>query len=223
MLECQCRGVRGGPGFIIDPYDRNGVRHTAKGCAPIPGAVVVSFAAAVAESRKLVYIAHPLSGPDHATNRANAAKWCAWAARQGVSPIADWIILSGELAETPENRALGLDCDFAAIRRCNELWLVGGRVSEGMKLEADYARSGGVTVRDLTWYGVAAPREDETGPILDVATDVWVEAVDAAPPIPHPFRDHPFGHDVCDAKVDEDGRVRTCARPRREHREVGRG
>ena len=33
----------------------------------------------------------------------------------------------------------------------------------------------------------------------------------------HAFRPDPWGKDICDAKVDEDGRVRTCARSQAEH------
>lgn len=127
---------------------------------------------------KLVYIAAPLTPtsdevarearafPDwreswvvdtaREANRARAQRWCSWAARQGVSPCATWIVLSA-WDETPENRALGLACDFAAIERCDELWLVGGRVSPGMAAEAEHARQHGVVVVDLTHMGEEPP------------------------------------------------------------------
>lgn len=107
-------------------------------------------------TRKLVYIAHRLAGPEHAQNRASAAKWVAWAAvNMGVSPIADWIILSGELDES--YRELGLECDLAAVERCEEVWLVGGVVSPGMRKEAMFARSRGIHVYDLSWMGPLPP------------------------------------------------------------------
>lgn len=102
-------------------------------------------------SKKVVYIAHPLGGgPDREQNRRNASQWVAWAARRGVAPIADWIILSGEFDECPENRALGLSIDLALIERCQELWLVGGRISPGMAIERDHAIAMGVRVLDFT-------------------------------------------------------------------------
>jgi hypothetical protein len=113
--------------------------------------------------RKVVYIAHPLgAGHDREQNRENAAKWVAWAATvRGVAPVADWIVLSGELTE--EHRKLGLECDFALIARCDELWLVGGRISPGMQLEADFARRvqipKQVRVYDMTHLGALPPRE----------------------------------------------------------------
>lgn len=107
--------------------------------------------------RTVVYIAHPLgNGPDREQNRANAAKWCAWAALAcGVAPVADWIILSGEWDES--RRELGLECDAALISKCDELWLVGGRISPGMQFEADIARKLAVPVIDMTHLGYEVP------------------------------------------------------------------
>lgn len=109
-------------------------------------------------NRAVVYIAHPLgAGPDRERNRENAAKWVAWAFRQGVSPVADWIILSGELVETPQNRAAGLECDLSLIERVDEVWLVGGRISPGMRLEADHALLHGKPIVDKTALGPLPP------------------------------------------------------------------
>ncbi len=101
--------------------------------------------------RKLVYIAHPLNAPTSEgieQNRRNAAQWVAWAAEQGVAPVATWITLSGVWNES--RRAEGLEVDFAVVRRCDEVWLVGPRISEGMALEANRAREHGIPVVDLT-------------------------------------------------------------------------
>lgn len=100
--------------------------------------------------RKVVYIAHPLgTGPDREANRARAARWVAWAAfSQGVSPVADWITLSGQVGE--ERRQEGLECDLALVERCDAVWLVGGCVSPGMRAEAEHAAACGVEVVDMT-------------------------------------------------------------------------
>jgi hypothetical protein len=53
---------------------------------------------------KVVYIAAPLNAPTlwgRTKNRMNAARWTAWAARQGVAPVATWVVLSGEWNESP--------------------------------------------------------------------------------------------------------------------------
>jgi hypothetical protein len=95
---------------------------------------------------KIVYIAHPLNAPTEearAANRENAAKWAAW------------IVLSGVLSE--DHRELGLACDLALIERCAEVWLVGGRVSPGMRIEADHAHRKGIPVRSFILMGWEAP------------------------------------------------------------------
>lgn len=109
---------------------------------------------------KVVYIAHPLNAlteADRAANRGNASRWCAWAAMaKGVAPIADWVVLSSVLSEA-EGRERGLIIDCALIERCDEIWLVGGRVSPGMQVEVDHAKHHGKPVVDLTEMGYAAP------------------------------------------------------------------
>ncbi len=109
---------------------------------------------------KVVYIAHPLSAPTREgidANRRAASKWVAWAVLQGVSPVCSWIVLTGEFEETPENRARGLACDLAQVGRCDEVWLVGGRVTEGMRLEERHARERLIAVVDLTHLGALPP------------------------------------------------------------------
>lgn len=109
---------------------------------------------------RIVYIAHPLNAPTREgidQNRANASKWVAWAANQGVAPIATWITLSGEWPETAENRERGLLIDCALVERCDAVWLVGGRISTGMQIESDHARLIGKSVVDLTHYGALPP------------------------------------------------------------------
>jgi len=112
---------------------------------------------------RVIYVAHPLgAGVDREQNRRNAAKWCAWVAELGHAPVADWIILSGEWHESPENRERWLSIDRALIYRCDEVWLVGGRISPGMRYEAEAARLIGKPVYDLTTLYGALPPADVT-------------------------------------------------------------
>lgn len=109
---------------------------------------------------RAIYVAHPLGqGADREANRAHAARWVAWvAASQCCAPVADWIILSGEWSETAELRAAGIAIDKELIARCDEVWLVGGRISEGMRIEAEHAWSLGKHVSDLTSFGPEPPK-----------------------------------------------------------------
>jgi hypothetical protein len=104
-----------------------------------------------------VYIAHPLNAPTREgieKNRENAAHWVAWlAAEFPIAPVATWITLSGLWLETAENRARGLEIDVELVKRCDETWLVGGRVSAGMRIESEHAK----VLRDLTVLGYDTP------------------------------------------------------------------
>src|SRR5690606_10687278 len=107
---------------------------------------------------KVVYVAHPLGqGPDRELNRQRAARWCGYLAKAyGIAPVADWIVLSGVWDEE-DGRTLGLAIDVVLVQRCDELWLVGGRVSPGMQIEAEAARASGIPVIDLTGLGAEPP------------------------------------------------------------------
>ncbi len=118
---------------------------------------------------RAVYIAHPLGpdGPEREKNRENAARWVAllsliWE----IAPLADWIILSGEWRESPELRAIGIAIDLELVARADEVWLVGGCVSGGMRAEADRAMLLGKVVRDLTAFGREAPINGSGDPAL---------------------------------------------------------
>lgn len=104
---------------------------------------------------KVVYVAHPLSGPDRDANIARASRWCAWAFKSGYAPVADWIVLASQLDESYREQGLRADC--ALIKRCDELWYVGGRISDGMRIEGATARLVGVPVKDLTEIGEEPP------------------------------------------------------------------
>lgn len=102
----------------------------------------------------VVYVAHPVSAPTREgieANRARGARWAAWVLKTyGHAVIADWLWCTGALEETEENRALGLAMDVALVGRCDELWLVGERVSRGMEIEAREALRLRIPVRDFT-------------------------------------------------------------------------
>lgn len=109
-------------------------------------------------SKRVVYIAAPLSAPTLEgieENRRRAARWVAWAALLGVAPSATWIVLTGELDES--HRELGLAVDCALVERSDRVWLVAGRISSGMEMEAGHARRHGIRVADLTYLGQEPP------------------------------------------------------------------
>lgn len=104
---------------------------------------------------RVVYVAHALTGADMVENREHAKAWVRFAFEQGFSPVADWLLLTSMYYET--HRAQGLRADCALVRRCDELWLCGSRLSPGMQIEAEHAREHGVPVVDFTALGIVEP------------------------------------------------------------------
>lgn len=98
---------------------------------------------------KIVYIAHQRASPTpegRDDNREAAKDWLAWAAHQGVAPVASWIPLSERWTEE-QGRSLGLTIDCELVRRCDELWLCGPVVSPGMQKEKETAELYGIPIR----------------------------------------------------------------------------
>ena len=60
--------------------------------------------------------------------------------------IAPWILNCEVFEDNPINRDLGMKRNFAVIERCDELWLVGPRISSGMAAEAAHAARSGIVV-----------------------------------------------------------------------------
>lgn len=71
-----------------------------------------------------------------------------WAIRKkGVSAIAPYIGLLLALNEDdPKEREIGLEIGREVILRCDEIWLVGTHISEGMLEDADFAHKHDVKV-----------------------------------------------------------------------------
>jgi hypothetical protein len=114
-------------------------------------------------SKKVIYLAHQLNAPTREgieANRRSAAKWAAFLALHfDVAPECSWIVLTGELEETEENRKRGLEIDLALVEKCRELVMVGPRISDGVRIEATHM----VTV-------VGGPVYDLTGLPMDPQT-----------------------------------------------------
>lgn len=139
----------------------------------------------------VAYIAHQLSAPTREgidENRRQAARWAAWACLQGLSPVCSWITLTGELDETPENRARGLAADCAQVERCDVVLQVGPVLSSGMTVETEHGSQHGV------------PKLDLIGLTMDGAAHVLEQWM----------REHSRRCDTMPAPADVEGKVAPC-------------
>lgn len=105
-------------------------------------------------SKKVVYIAHPIGGDVN----ANIVKVCriyAWVSQHNprLVPFAPYIATVLAMDDNiPACRELGISHDMELFERrvFDEVWLFGGRISDGMQHEIDKAKSLGIPVIDFT-------------------------------------------------------------------------
>lgn len=96
---------------------------------------------------KMVYICSPLRG-DIEGNIKKALEYCALAESQGVIPLAPHTIFTQFLNDTiPEQRQRGLMLGLELLKRCDELWVFGNVISQGMKAEIEEARQNSIPTR----------------------------------------------------------------------------
>jgi hypothetical protein len=99
---------------------------------------------------KLIYICSPYAGSIEENVRfARAA--CRYAARQSCAPVAPHLLYPQFLNDTvPTERNAGIEMGLRLLTACDELWVCGSRISEGMKKEIDEAKRLGITVRSVS-------------------------------------------------------------------------
>jgi len=99
--------------------------------------------------KPLVYIASPLSG-DVEQNLEFARKACRFAIEQEVTPFAPHLLYTQMLDDSnPADRQIGIDMGNQMLELCDELWLCGDRISEGMANEKELAEQLGIPVHQI--------------------------------------------------------------------------
>jgi hypothetical protein len=82
------------------------------------------------------------------SNIEKANEYCARATKMGVVPIAPHTVFTQFLDDTiPDQRRLGLEMGLELLRHCEELWVCGNVISEGMRGEIAFAEEHGMTIR----------------------------------------------------------------------------
>lgn len=113
---------------------------------------------------KQVYLASPLRG-DYDRNMKKAVEYSRLVSECGVIPLAPHIIFGQWCNDTiPEQREQGLRLGLALLEKCEELWVMGEEISQGMQGEIDFAAEHGIQT-----YFVRHPTLKEYYP---VSTDI---------------------------------------------------
>lgn len=96
---------------------------------------------------KLVYICSPFRG-DIKRNIAKAQGYCRFVATKGVVPLAPHLIFTQFLDDLiSEERAKGLMMGLELLKHCNEVYVFGNKVSEGMLGEIEAAKQFGIPIQ----------------------------------------------------------------------------
>ena len=93
----------------------------------------------------IVYICSPYSG-DVERNTLTARRYSRYATEQGYVALAPHLLLPQYISEETE-RDLALNAGLRLLDMCQELWVCGDRISEGMKHEIEHAHATGIPVR----------------------------------------------------------------------------
>ena len=97
--------------------------------------------------RPLVYVASAYSG-DVTTNTEKAKQYCRFALEQGQIPLAPHLMFPLFMNDdVPEERELAIFMDVILLGKCDELWVFGDRITEGMKVEIEVAKKRRQTIR----------------------------------------------------------------------------
>jgi hypothetical protein len=96
---------------------------------------------------KWVYIASPYHGNVEA-NTERARRYCYFAVRQSCVPACPHIFITQFLDDSDkEEREAGLYLGLQMLQRCEELWVFGTYISEGMRREIAEAKRRGILIR----------------------------------------------------------------------------
>lgn len=98
--------------------------------------------------RPLVYICSPFSG-DEEGNTAKAKQYSRFAVDAGVIPFAPHLLLPLYMKEETE-RELAMFMNMVFLGRCEELWVFGSSITEGMQMEIKKAQKKNMKIRYFT-------------------------------------------------------------------------
>ncbi|MCR4435618.1 MAG: DUF4406 domain-containing protein [Clostridiales bacterium] len=97
--------------------------------------------------RPFIYVCSPLKG-DIERNIRKATGYSRFVFTQGGIPLAPHAIFTQFLDDNVlEERNAGIEMGIQLLAKCDELWVFGEMISEGMEVEIAAAKTMGITVR----------------------------------------------------------------------------
>jgi hypothetical protein len=105
------------------------------------------YPAVTAAPSPLVYVCSPYRG-DTAANAERARAYCSFAISKKAIPFAPHLLYPQFLDDADHNeREAGLGCGTAILKRCDQIWVFGERISGGMAGEISSAKKYGIPIR----------------------------------------------------------------------------
>lgn len=99
------------------------------------------------KDRKMIYICSKYRG-DVTVNTVNAMKFCRAICKAGHIPVAPHLYFTRFLDDNiGEERQMGLELGLELLSHCDEIWVFGDDISEGMLQEMQFAKYINVPIR----------------------------------------------------------------------------
>jgi hypothetical protein len=115
---------------------------------PVPYKVINAMEFKKNSFRPVVYICSAYAG-DIDGNTEKARKYSRFSVDSGAIPIAPHLLLPQFISEETE-RELAMFMNMVLLTKCQELWVFGSHVSEGMQAEIDKAELRNMRIRYFT-------------------------------------------------------------------------
>ena len=97
--------------------------------------------------RPLVFICSPLAG-DFEKNLRNARRYSKYGVEQGTIPVAPHLLFPQFMDDGDKSqRDLGIFFGLVLLGKCDEIWVFGSEISQGMKMEIAKAKKRGLRIR----------------------------------------------------------------------------
>lgn len=125
-----------------------------------------------AADRKIIYVCSPCRG-NVAANISWAKLFTEAVLHTGNTPVAPHVFYAEYLDdEKPSERAQGLAAGISLLRRCDEVWIFGNRISEGMATEIREAQNLDIPVRRAKLYSLPLGRQNNKRSCLQVRIEL---------------------------------------------------